>query len=144
MNIYEAFYSGESFHRMALEIVPDDWLEADSDGHWFVPSVVNLAFACELYLKFLLIKSGLQNITTHNLSHLFSALPIEIQNRIRNTPEFRGDTDFMVKLEEDKNVFKEWRYLFEGNNKSVEVIFLENFALALHNEAEGMLKKQEK
>lgn len=139
--INEAFFTGESFHRVASEIFPDDWPDDDGDGHWFIPSIVNLAFACELYLKFLLYKSGLPKQHTHSLKQLYLSLPKGIQERITNTPEFKGDDDFLTKLEENDSVFSKWRYSFENKDISVELISLDNFALVLHRISKEELDK---
>lgn len=71
----EAFYLAESFQRIGVEIIPEDWLENESDdGHWLIPSIVNLAFSCELYLKSL-ISDGESRASGHDLEELFNELP---------------------------------------------------------------------
>lgn len=130
--IDEMYHAAENFHRVAHDIIPDDWLDNETDdGHWFVPSVVNMAFACELYLKVLLMKKQAP-LTGHNLMELYTNLPDEMKNKIRDYPDFRGN-EFIQRLDENKNLFVEWRYYFEENaHASVDVIFLEKLALALN------------
>jgi len=49
----EAYVLTESFHRVALDIIPGDWLDnEEDDGHWFVPSVVNMALLIISFLVF--------------------------------------------------------------------------------------------
>lgn len=137
--INEVFYTGEAFHRVAEDIIPDDWIDDDRDGHWFIPSIVNLAFACELYLKFLLFESGLPKQYEHSLKELYFSLPTNIQEKIINSTEFKDDDDFLKNLEENANIFIDWRYPFENKTISVELISLENFASVLHRTAEEIL-----
>lgn len=141
MKINEAFFTGEAFHKAANSMIPDDWIEDESDGYWFIPSIVNLSLACELYLKYLLCENGIDYPRTHDLKTLFLALPLEIQNKVLNSAEFRGDDEFYNILEEDKDVFKKWRYYFENSSISVELIFLGNFAYVLHSISEQILDR---
>lgn len=131
----EAFYTGENFHRVGSEMIPEDWLDNElDDGHWFVPSIVNLAFACELYLKSL-ISDGESRVEGHKWEELFEKLPNdELRDNIRNSPPFKGDDDFDAHLCECGNAFVDWRYIFEHNKpKSIDLIFLENFCSVLHD-----------
>lgn len=133
MNI-EAFYTGECFHRVASDMIPDDWLDSatNDDGFWFVPSVVNMAFACELYLK-ALISNG-EKVRGHKWSALFQQLTTEDQQAILNAPCFKGDSNFDRKITENEKVFEDWRYHFEPDKSiCVDIIFLENFAITLHD-----------
>ena len=126
----EAFYTGECFHRVASDMVPDS--ATNDDGFWFVPSVVNMAFACELYLK-ALISDG-EKVRGHEWSALFKQLPPEDQQSILKTPCFKGDPDFELKMKENEKAFEEWRYHFEPDKSiSVDIIFLENLAITLHD-----------
>lgn len=138
----EAFYTGESFHRVGLDIVPDNWLDDDNDdGHWFVPSVVNLAFACELYIKSLISQGENAPCKIHAWNDLFKERP-DLYNKIKNTPEFKGDEGLDAKIEEGGKVYVDWRYIFEHSSaKSVDIVFLENFARVLHNLAQDEAEK---
>lgn len=130
----EAFYTGEWFHRVASDMIPDDWLcsATNDDVFWFIPSVVNMAFACELYLK-ALISNG-EKVWGHRWSILFQQLSTEDQHAILNTPCFKGDPDFNRKIKENETVFEDWRYHFEPDKSiCVDIIFLENFAITLHD-----------
>ena len=139
----EAFYLAESFRRIGVEIIPEDWLENElDDGHWLIPSIVNLAFSCELYLKSL-ISDGESRARGHDLEELFNELPNdELRDKIQNYPQFKGDITFHKHLSEYKNTFTNWRYIFEHNRpKCTDLIFLDNFCLALHNLAEEETNK---
>lgn len=141
----EAFYTGECFHRVALDIVPNDWLDNDNDDeHWFIPSVVNLAFACELYTKSLISDGERKPKHVHTWDELFEVRH-DLVDKIKNSPQFKGDEDFDKKVTEGGKVFNEWRYIFERNKaKSVDVVFLERFAFVLHDLAEVEVNAQQK
>ena len=85
----DTFRVGESFHQVACDMIPNDWLE-ENDGYWFVPSIVNMAFACELYLKSML-SDGERIIQGHHLGKLFNQLVEEQKRNIINNPKFKGD-----------------------------------------------------
>lgn len=111
-----------------------------------VVCATNLSFALELYLKSLLALLGLQVPNTHDLLKLYNNLPSEIKSEIeeryergRTTPSpvhasitvakaIRPETpkwsDNTVEskalanvLERSKDMFKTWRYIFEGQPK---------------------------
>lgn len=134
----DAFHIGECFHQVACEIIPENWLDnEDDDGHWFVPSIVNMSFACELYLKSLL-SDGISEFQGHNLEDLFNKLSEETKSSVLLSPLFKGDSAFYEKLSDAKFLFKDWRYFFETRKSAcVDVVFLENFALVLHGIAES-------
>jgi len=138
----EAFYIGENFHQVGLDILPDDWLENDNDdGQWFVPSIVNLAFACELYIKSLISQGENAPSKIHRWNDLFKKRP-DLADKIKNTPEFKGDEELDAKIEDGGKVYVDWRYIFEHDRpKSVDIIFLENFARVLHNLAKDDVEK---
>ena len=134
----ECLSLGESFHQVACDIFPDDWLDNDNDDyHWFVPYVVNASFACELYLKALLFNEDNGPTQGHDLSKLYESLSEEVKNKVLKNPCFKGDNEFLKKLEDAKSLFCDWRYCFEHKKPiNVDIIFLENLALVLHDIAE--------
>ena len=138
----EAFYTGESFHRVGLDIVPNDGLDNDTDdGHWFIPSIVNLAFACELYIKSLISQGENVPPKIHRWNDLFKKRP-DLADKLKNAPEFKGDEELDNKIEEGGKVFVDWRYICEHDRtKSVDIVFLENFAQVLHNLAKDEVEK---
>lgn len=77
-----------------------------------IPAIVNAAFSCELYIKYLLGKKR----HGHNLKKLFILLDSEIQNRIRtNINEILDNRlfNFDLMLERASESYKTWRYIFE-------------------------------
>lgn len=99
-----------------------------------VPAIVNLAFACELYLKgfFSGKKSG------HYLHTLFEEIPEVIRNVIRLECIQNGiassEDGFNSRLLNISNAFAEWRYFYEDEKTDLELDleFLKRFAFCLH------------
>ena len=135
----ESFYLGESFHSLAQKAVPEDVF--DDDGRLFVPYVVNLAFACELYLKSL-VSDGISQVRGHRWDDLFSKVSEKNQEAIHNHPYFKGDDQFGKKLIENGKIFESWRYCFEPKKQAfVDLVFLEHFAEVVHGLAEQEVRE---
>ncbi len=133
---YESFKTGEGFHQVAIDIIPDNLFSKDDDYHWFVPSIVNMAFACELYIKSIL-SDGDSETKGHDLYDLFDKLNEEDKTIIIKDTKRKGTDDFYASLNDSRNLFENWRYHFEKNKScSINIIFLENFTLVLHDFAE--------
>lgn len=105
--------------------------------------VTNLSFACELYLKFLLLKSDRNNeytIRMHNLKDLFSALKtispdvyLQVVERFESGLHTRSVEEL---LNMDGNSFVDFRYLYElDKSKAVHITELGSFARALKETA---------
>ena len=121
-----------------------------------IPAIANGAFACELYLKYLLNKKPKE----HKLNILFAELDEECKKQIlyEQTSQklqeiairYRHES-FEILFEEMGDIFVEWRYIFEeyhpegfyGNriNKYLEVleILLERFNIVAHNKELSIL-----
>ena len=110
-----------------------------------------LAFACECYLKALLIDDGknISDIKAHNLSILYTALDNEVVSKVFSYMERNGynlpnkmyerviETNdltekFMLDLARTDSAFIDSRYCAEAD-KNTDYQFLFNFALALRN-----------
>ncbi len=104
--------------------------KANLDAALFVPTVVNCAFACELFMKSMLP----QNTRGHKLNDLFASLDGDIQERIRNntigkmnnSTQTYSEVDFQSDLTNNGNIFAEWRYFHEGNSNTVNYQFITN------------------
>ena len=141
MNKDSVFLNAEAFHKIAFEIRPKDLFEDADDCHWFIPSVVNLAFSCELYLKYLLIYQGIDYGHTHNLEDLFFLLPENIQCNIQFSKEFKDDEDFSTHLHDYNCAFNDWRYCFEDKPIGIDVVFFDNFSSVLHKIAKNIFEE---
>lgn len=108
------------------------------------PLVVNSAFTCELYLKALLVITKGAGIKGHDLQILYSRQTLEIQENIykeyyalhqtRPVPEeYRGEMNkqiFAAELAEVKDVFRDWRYIYEIPNESIRLGILQFLRLS--------------
>lgn len=90
-----------------------------------IPSIVNSAFACEVYLKALLLYHGipykklLKSKKWHETKELYGVLPDNLKDRIRLTVmnNYGGiweDAFGYDLLDNISNAFLDWRYIYEG------------------------------
>lgn len=77
--------------------------------------MVNISFACELYMKALLIWNNKCDsiIREHLLSELFTKLDANIQVRIKKES---GIKEWDVFIKHSSDAFRNWRYYYEKNN----------------------------
>lgn len=85
------------------------------DIHLIQVVSVNLAFACELYLKAILYELDLDFGRTHRIIELFQLLPEEYQNKIKENVHFKYEKkeNFELVLEEISDAFVFLRYSHE-------------------------------
>lgn len=93
------------------------------DAFYALPAIVNISFACELYLKALLsVVAGTFGKRGHKLAELFSCLPEDCKERLRKnfSKEVKGriSLDETMKIHSDS--FLEWRYAYESMNCNIE------------------------
>ena len=103
------------------------------DAFYAIPAIVNLAFACELYLKALLYQSGFVDaIRNHNLNELFCKLPDSTQGQMENEFAARSRYPITLKqiLEIHSKAFENWRYAYEPEKENIEA-YLGNLQLAV-------------
>lgn len=95
-----------------------------------IPSTVNRALACELYLKALCASQSGSWKKGHRLLDLYESLPKQIQEEIYNAFE-KSITPclFKCKLKSISDAFLEVRYLHEYNKVSMELKFFESFSI---------------
>jgi hypothetical protein len=134
--VQSMFRQAVSFATTASYLYKRDLTHVPRNGLSVVPFVVNSAFAIELYLKTLgqLHNTGLRG---HDLLKLFDGLPADAQMTlqqnfsksawqcdIKTLAEYRGA------LQEMRNAFVEWRYLYEEERSGAihfqPMIFLMN------------------
>ena len=124
----EFYYCGElcrtSFGR---EGIPDRVL--------IVPEAVNYAFACEIFLKILLLISNIPYTYEHKLENLFNKLPDKYKNEIIDLcdKEYKGDREpfNMQFLSNVSSAFEKWRYCYEKENPPLKIGFLFIFSKIL-------------
>ena len=101
------------------------------DAFYTFPAVMNLAFACELYLKAICIKNGVSFDKSHALDRLFSDLPDAIRKQLSDNFEakVKYKVSFKETIENHSNAFIRWRYAYEDKNRDVEA-YPDNLLLA--------------
>ena len=96
------------------------------------PFAVNTAFACELYLKAILIHNSTDGTIKkgHELEKLFGALPASTRTQIEATYSQNCTTALNILLSEINTTFIDWRYAFE-NGVKINITGIMAFATAL-------------
>ena len=114
-------------------VIPTQW--------YTTPSVVNSAFACEVFIKSLLIYSGmnLDKIKGHKLAVLWKTLEkkdqettTKIKDAVKNIFNVE-DQSFYNMLDNVSDAFEYWRYIYEKHGGTIHVNFLKIFREALRN-----------
>ena len=84
------------------------------EGFKVIPTVVNAAFSCELFLKALLIwkQQSAKPIRKHSLEDLFSFLDQVEQAEIKEASQI---FDWTVFMQESSKAFEKWRYVHEND-----------------------------
>jgi len=84
-----------------------------------VPTVINAAFSCELFLKAILIwkNESSDPIRYHSLKNLFDMLDKEEQDKIKQNANVYNWDSF---IKEADRAFEEWRYIHE-KDKCLEI-----------------------
>jgi len=105
-----------------------------------IPNIVNSVFACEVYIKSILVYCGMTHAEIKHLSHglvglwdklkeLDAGFATMIENAIKECFRTSNESLFDEKLEEISNAFKEWRYIYEGFDVKIN----RNFLIILRN-----------
>ena len=101
-----------------------------------VPAVTNRAFATELYIKAISQKDR-KELRGHDLKKLYDMLDDNRKNEIIQEIGM-NDKIFKEALEENANLFVDWRYLFEKENIQVTWQFLKKLSRSVKKVFEGM------
>lgn len=118
MNLGGLFATACDFARASYMIKDSETL--------LVPYVVNGAFACELYLKGLLMLQGktLQDIKKHHsLSQLYALLDDGTKENLKSSVMRKftnSNKAFEAYLDDIANAFVEWRYGYENQEVRVD------------------------
>lgn len=138
-----ALSEAEAFFEAAC-MCETEHFRLDMNSKFLFPFVVNLTFACELYLKSIMIffSKDCEFVKTHDLLKLFKNLGNDkIKDMLQKSFEERGK-DLLIFLEHHKNHFIDFRYAFEDNDKQLSVFStdLGNFAKCLRKICLEMVK----
>lgn len=117
-----AFSEAEVFYETAC-MCDAEHLKLDMNSSFLFPFVVNITFACELYLKSIMMSISEDNefVKSHDLLILFNNLGDDkIKDVLQKSFEEHGK-DLLIFLEHHKNHFIDFRYAFEDNDKQLSV-----------------------
>ena len=108
-----------AFYKVALSASPEEDIAGFLGGLMY-PFAVNCAFACELYMKAIMIHGSASDEFEkgHELDDLYNKLSSNDQSSIEALYNAKSTKDLKTLLAEDGNTFVEWRYALE---KPVEV-----------------------
>ena len=107
---------------------------------YLTPSIVNSAFACEVFLKLLLWHHNINYERTHTLKQLFEMLPEQSKQMVKERTFYKYSewTDALgfEHLETISNAFVEWRYSYEHEHGTIgcPTSFLETFRNVLREQ----------
>ena len=96
-----------------------------------IPTVVNASFACELYLKALVIwqEKAEKPIRVHKLSELFEMIDAEDRDIVIKSADIFDWNTFFTEAD---NAFVDWRYIHENDGiKKISIGDLIRFSDAL-------------
>ena len=99
------------------------------------PKIVNTAFACEVFLKTLLVFNDIAYKRAHNLESLYNLLPAEYQQQIEQglVARYGKTTDVfgIPYVRRISEAFNDWRYSFERTRLSLDISVLRTFCETL-------------
>ncbi|MEZ7170765.1 hypothetical protein [Sporosarcina sp. OR05] len=103
----------------------------------------NISFACELYLKHLLLAHNIDCRREHNLYKLFKKLPEETQEHLKNKHPCGNILieNFELELDDVGQAFMIFRYMYERGNMASNIQFLIELLFTLHNVANNNVKR---
>ena len=104
---------------------------------YLIPMVVNLSFACELYIKTLLEFLRIPLKKEHYLDDLYNLLPQDVHNSIEsawNTQCLDANQPFDVLLTTNKNAYYDLRYCYEQKESLCAKYFFTKFSKILREE----------
>lgn len=110
-----------------------------ADINWYtMPAAVNSAFACEVFLKAILLYSDIKIPKNHDLKTLFEKLPEDIRNWVKETVIAKGgrwkNYFGFEYLDNISKAFAQWRYIYEVDmNKVCSIKFETGFLTLFRN-----------
>lgn len=107
-----------------------------------VAGIVNSAFACEVFIKSLLVHGGktIKDIRGHNLQQLWewykdldSNGAMVVKQRVESIFQAKNKKTFDDALNNISNAFEEWRYIYEKRHATIHINFLRIFRQVLRS-----------
>lgn len=129
------YYEANSFLQATKMLCSDE----NKLYGWFnpvlYPTIVNISFSCELFVKCLLVKNKTP-IKGHNLKELFDKLDSAQKQQIKKLTK---EIDFDILLENHSDYFVKFRYVYGENNKMSNVNL--SFMFAFANSLKDVIKE---
>lgn len=124
----ECHKEANAFYNVSYRCI--DMMLGDNMNAFFT----NVSFACELYLKCLLLMQKIDCRKEHNLYKLFKKLPEEIQNEIKEAHPYGNTTKncFEQEIDDLGQAFVVFRYMYEKGNMAYNAQFLLELIDILH------------
>lgn len=132
----------ENFKKAAITLYLEERKVSEQSGvsldTSIIPAIVLDAFSCELALKALAEKRGINAERSHLLDELFNKLPEADKNSIsekvieilsERRKEY-GKVEFNICLKNVGKAFVDWRYYYE-NYRSIDLIFFLKFSMVV-------------
>ena len=148
-----AVHEGDVFYETAC-MCENSFNPSEGKFEFLLPYTVNLSFACEVYMKAIMIHFSKEKAfsTGHRLGELFGKLNVDAQKIVREMFE-QALKPWNKKLEkflaEHDNIFMDFRYTFQDTDKeglSVHLTDLGTFANCLKDychDLEGEVKNEQ-
>lgn len=113
-------------------------IDYKKDMKMLYPYVVNITFACELYIKYIIKKEKGFYKKEHCIYELFLQLDTFTQSLIENNYKKKCAINLLTTLKEEGENFINWRYAFEKSSLSIKFSFWKAFSETLKEYAEGL------
>ncbi|NLP47986.1 MAG: hypothetical protein GX345_03475 [Clostridiales bacterium] len=138
MNLPTMLRTADGYFLAGKAILDTQKNAVDFLKYYISPCAVNLAFACEIYLKYLysIENQKAKAIKTHGLLDLFSELEATTQGKIKADYEkWTSLFSFDDCIKVHNRAFEDFRYMYEDekNGISIEPQSLYNLAVAIKN-----------
>lgn len=114
-------------------------IKVSFSGH-MIADIVNSAFACEVFIKSLLVSKGknINEIKGHKLKDLWnkyrecnSSIASDFEKNVMQYFNTTNESFFDESLENISNAFEKWRYIYEIHGAKIHINFLRVFRLML-------------
>ncbi len=113
-----------------------------------IPFIVNKSFACEIYLKIILLENNidfkdLKGINGHKIFKLYSKTNIDFKSNLHHEMCLKKFTNIEDKIENISEAFINWRYIYEKYEKiePLDFMFLDELCNYLDAKAKELILK---
>ena len=111
-----------------------------------IPFIVNKSFACEVYLKLILMENNisfndLKGPNRHKLWELYSKCKDLLDSDFEKKMNLKGFRNIDKKIQDLSEAFMDWRYIYEKNEMvaSLDFLFLDELCTYLDEKAKLLI-----